>query len=54
MEEKVKNLNNYFKKFCEENLVDYLCHENIGNTCLGSCRLHPNRKGKAISIDELT
>ena len=33
MEEKVKYLNNDLKKVCEENLVDYLCHENIGLPC---------------------
>ena len=46
--EKVKTLNKGLKKFCEENLVDYISHENIDATCLGKGRLHPNKKGKAF------
>ena len=40
-------LNNELKKFCEENLVDFLGHENIDVTCLGKGKVHPNKKGKA-------
>ena len=46
--EKVKTLNKGLKKFCEENLVEYISHENIDATCLGKGRLHPNKKGKAF------
>ena len=45
MEDKVKFIKTDLKRFCEENLGDYLCHENIDNTCLGKGRLHPNIKG---------
>ena len=47
IEEKNKILNNELKKFCEENLVDFLGHENIDVTCLGNGKVHPNKKGKA-------
>ena len=47
IEEKIKILNNELKKFCEENLIDFLGHENIDVTCLGKGKVHPNKKGKA-------
>ena len=47
IEEKVKGINNELKLFCEENLVEYLSHENIDDSCLGKGKLHPNKKGKA-------
>ena len=47
IEEKIKILNNELKKFCEENLVDFLGHENIDVTCLGEGKVHQNKKGKA-------
>ena len=47
IEEKVRGIDIELKKCCEENLVDYLSHDNIDDSCLGKGRLHPNKKGKA-------
>ena len=47
IEEKVRAINVELKKFCEENLVEYLSHKNIDDSCLGKGSLHPNKKGKA-------
>ena len=51
IEEKIKILNNELKTFCEENLVDFLGHENIEVTCLGKGKVHPNKKGNAYLVE---
>ena len=40
-------MNKDLKVFCEENLIEFLSHENIDGSCLGKGKLHPNKKGKA-------
>ena len=48
MEHKVRDLNLQLKSFCDENLIDYLSHNNIDATCLGRQKLHLNKKGTRI------
>ena len=47
IEEKVRAINVELKKICAENLVEYLSHKNIDDSCLGKGRLHPNKKDKS-------
>ena len=47
-DEKVKLLNAELKKFCDENLIDFISHENIDETCLSFKKLHLNKKGNAF------
>ena len=50
---KVTELNNKLKKFCDENLVDYISHENIEETCLSFKKLHLNKKGNSFLAKNL-
>ena len=43
-DEKVKILNAELKKFCNENLIDFISHGNIDETCLSFKKLHLNKK----------
>ena len=45
---KVTELNVKLKKFCDDNLVDYISHDNIEETCLSFKKLHLNKKGNAF------
>ena len=45
MPNKVKNLNIKLKAFCEENLIDFICNDNVDELCLGLKKLHLNKKG---------
>ena len=47
VERKINEMNKDLKVFCEENLIEFLSHENIDSSCLGKGKLHPNKKGKA-------
>ena len=47
IEKRVEELNGNLKTLCEENLIDYIEHSNIDESCLGIKKLHPNKKGKA-------
>ena len=47
IEKAVSKLNNDLKHFCEDNLIHYLCIDNIDDSCLGKAKLHPDKKGKA-------
>ena len=53
IEQKVKGLNIKLKSFCEENLIDYLCNDNVDETCLGVKKLHLSKKGSAIFAQNL-
>ena len=48
IEKRVYELNNNLKVFCEENLISFICNDNIDDSCLGKAKLHPNKKGKAF------
>lgn len=48
IENKITELNGAIKKLCDENLLDYISHDNIDVSCLGRKQLHPNRKGNSI------
>ena len=47
IDKKVENLNNDIKVLCEENLISYICNNNVDISCLGKAKFHPNKKGKA-------
>ena len=47
-ENKIVNLNNAIKNLCEENLIGFIAHDNIDESCLGfKNKLHLNKKGNA-------
>ena len=48
LDKKVSDLNIKLKEFCQNNLVDYLPHENINESCLSTKKLHLSKKGTAI------
>ena len=43
----VTKLNEKLKALCEENVITFMCNDNIDDSCLGRGKLHPNEKGKA-------
>ena len=48
IENKVIKLNEDIKRLCAENLIDFISHENIDESCLGfKNKLHLNKKGNA-------
>ena len=47
-DEKVKLLNAELKKFCDENLIDFISHEKIDETYRSFKKLHLNKKGNAF------
>ena len=47
IEKAVSKLSNDLKHVCEDNLIHYLCNDNIDDSYLGKAKLHPNKKGKA-------
>lgn len=53
MEHKVRDLNLKLKSFCDENLIDFLPHNNIEATCLGIKKLHLNKKGTRLFAHNL-
>ena len=48
IERKVRELNVNLKRFCDENLITFLCNDNIDESCLGVKKLHLNKKGSSI------
>ena len=44
---RVATLNNDIKTLCEENLIDFIKHDNIDESCLGIKKLHLNKKGNS-------
>ena len=47
VERKINEMSKDLKVFCEENLIEFLSHENINSSCLGKGKFHPHQKGKA-------
>ena len=45
LKQRVINLNAKLKSFCDDNLLDFIVHNNIDETCLGQKKLHLNKKG---------
>ena len=37
---------------CEENLIDFIKHDNIDESCLGIKKLHVNKKGNAYLAND--
>ena len=52
-EKAVVDLNLKLKLFCDENLLDFIRNDNIDESCLGSKKLHLNRKGNAYCAKNL-
>ena len=52
-EKAVVDLNLKLKLFCDENLLDFIKNDNIDESCLGSKKLHLNRKGNAYFAKNL-
>ena len=44
---KIAELNKRLKKYCEENLFDFINNDNVDVSCLGTRKLHLNAKGKS-------
>ena len=41
-------LNNDLKTFADDNLLDFICNDNLDDTCLGVKRVHLNKKGNSF------
>ena len=44
IEKAISKLNNDLEHFCDDNLVHYVCNDNIDESCLGKAKLHPNNR----------
>ena len=49
---RIVTLNNDIKLLCEENLIDFIKHDNIDESCLGIKKLHLNKKGNAYLAND--
>ena len=45
LDKKVKDMNVQLKAFCDENIIEYLCNDNIDESNLGVKKLHLSKKG---------
>ena len=49
----IVDLNKDLKMFAQDNLLDFICNDNIDETCLGIKRVHLNKKGNSFFVKNL-